>query len=142
MTLSSKQSYFFRGMYEWILDNGLTPHIVVNTHFPEVNVPPKYIENNQITLNLAPSAVTGFAMNNEALEFKASFGGRLLHLYIPIGSITAVYALENSHCLLFGPEEITKGMIVNMQENPENPSPERTVAKPPKKAPPKLTIVK
>lgn len=149
MALISKQPYLFRGMYEWILDNHFTPYIVVNATAPEVQVPPKYIEDNKITLNLAPAAVTGFAMNNTALEFKASFGGRLLHIYIPMESIIAIYAKENNHCLVFGVPEITKGIIINMEETAEHGFEEDLVEeiKDPStehrpKGPPKLTIVK
>lgn len=132
-------------MYEWILDNHLTPHIVVDANYPEVQVPPAYIEDGKITLNLSPLAVTAFAMNNEALEFKASFEGCLRHLYIPISAITAVYAVENNHCLVFGPEEVDKGIIVNMEGEeglPPEEGPDDT--HPPKrpKGPPKLSIVK
>ncbi len=114
-------------------------------------MPPNYIEDNKITLNLAPLAVTGFAMNNEVLEFKASFGGRLTHLYIPMESIIVIYALENNHCLVFGPYDIDKGILVNMVEGPtdmENTDDEGgdgggDDGKPTRpKGPPKLSIVK
>ncbi len=147
-----KRPYLLRAMYDWILDNHLTPYIVVDTTVPEVQVPPNYIEDDKITLNLSPPAVTGFAMNNEALEFKASFNGRLMHLYIPIESIIVIYALENNHCLVFGPHEISKGIIVNMTEGPEDDhdgtsdeddkgggSGDRSLRP---KGPPKLSIVK
>lgn len=145
--MSPKRPYLFRAMYEWILDNQLTPHIVVNATFPQVQVPPAYVEDNKITLNLAPAAVHGFAMNNEALEFKASFNGRLLHLYIPIAAIIAIYAMENNHCLVFGNTEIKQGIIVNMVEG-EDPSEDdgsgetgnKSAERP--KGPPKLSIVK
>jgi stringent starvation protein B len=133
--MTPKRPYFFRAMYDWILENQLTPHIVVDTTLPDVQVPPAFIEDDKITLNLTPQAVTGFAMNNEGLEFKASFGGRLMHLYVPFAAIIAVYALENNHCLVFNPGEINKAMIVNMAEEPE-PENERP------KGPPKLHIVK
>ena len=84
--MTPKKPYLLRAMYDWILDNQFTPHIVVDTTFPEVQVPPGYAQEDKITLNLAPRAVTGFAMNNEALEFKASFGGRLIAFIYPYGS--------------------------------------------------------
>ncbi len=146
--LIPKRSYYFRAMYEWILDNQLTPHVVVDATYPEVQVPPGYSEDGKITLNLAPLAVTGFAMNNEGLEFKASFGGRLMHLYIPMEAVIAVYALENNHCLVFGPEEIEKGIIVNMMEAEggeglSSPGGDDDTTPPKRpKGPPKLSIVK
>lgn len=141
--MTSKRPYLFRAMYEWILDNNLTPHVVVDARLPDVQVPPQYVEDNQITLNLAASAVVGFAMNNQALEFKARFGGRLLHVYVPMAAIIAIYALENNHCLVFGAGEIQKGLLVNMEEGDggseggggNQGSPER------QKGPPKLRIV-
>jgi len=145
--MTPKRPYLFRAMYEWILDNQLTPHIVVDAAYPGVQVPPSYVEENKITLNLETSAVHGFAMNNEALEFKASFDGRLLHVYIPIGAIIAVYALENHHCLVFGPTEINQAVLASMSDTGiggtesgrggGTPTPSR-----PKKGPPKLSIVK
>jgi stringent starvation protein B len=153
--MTPKRPYYFRAMYDWILDNHLTPHVVVDTTYPDVQVPPGYSEDGRITLNLAPLAVTGFAMNNDGLEFKASFGGRLMHLYIPMEAIIAVYALENNHCLVFGPEEIEKGIIVNMMEaeGGEGGQTHQEISHahsgdddttPPKrpKGPPKLSIVK
>lgn len=142
-TLTPKRPYFFRAMYDWILENQLTPHIVVDATLPDVQVPPSFIEDGKITLNLTPQAVTGFAMNNEALEFKASFNGRLMHLYVPLEAIIAVYALENNHCLVFSsPGEINKAMIVNMAEGPEEHDGGDESKSDRPKGPPKLSIVK
>ncbi len=142
--MNSKRPYLFRAMYDWILDNNLTPHIVVDTTVENVSVPPAFIEDDKITLNLAPLAVTGFAMSNESLEFKASFGGRLLHLYIPMEAIMVIYALENNHCLVFGANEIHKGIIMNMEGEDGGSSDGGGDIEPPDrpKGPPKLSIVK
>lgn len=145
--MTPKKPYLFRAMYDWILDNQFTPHIVVDTTHPEVQVPPGYAQEDKITLNLAPRAVTGFAMNNEALEFKASFGGRLMHLYIPMKAIIVIYAKENNHCLMFGQKEVSKGIIVSMNEGPEDsddsgPGADDDQSSSRPKGPPKLSIVK
>jgi stringent starvation protein B len=145
--MTPKRPYYFRAMYEWILDNQLTPHIVVDTETPDVSVPPGFSEDGRITLNLAPLAVSGFAMNNEGLEFKASFSGKLMHLYIPMHAIIAIYALENNHCLVFGPDEIAKAIIVSMEEEDTggdggSGGEEPDLPKRPPKGPPKLSIVK
>jgi stringent starvation protein B len=142
--LSSKRSYLFRAMFDWILENQLTPHIVVDTTKPQVQVPPAYIEDNKITLNLAPLAVTGFAMGQAALEFKARFDGRLLHVYVPYEAIIAIYALENNHCLVFGAEEIHQGILVNMGQEGDAGGDSGGTPPPVKrpKGPPKLHIVK
>lgn len=127
--MTPSRPYLVRAIYDWILDNHLTPYVLVDATLPLVQVPPDYIEDGQIILNLAPLAITGFAMNNNALEFKASFGGRLQHLYIPMQAILAVYAHENGRGLVFGAEEEE----ISVAEPPSQKTP---------KAPPKLTIVK
>ncbi len=143
MMMSSSRPYLIRAIYDWILDNSLTPYVLVDAMQPYVQVPEPYIEEGKIILNLAPLAVTGFAMNNEALEFKASFGGRLQHLYIPMTAILAIYAYENGRGLVFGLEDETISEVAEGAETEEDTTGEdkKTPPKRPK-GPPKLTIVK
>ena len=136
--MTPSRPYLIRAIYDWILDNQLTPYIVVDATQPYVQVPPGHVEDNQIVLNLAPLAVTGFAMANEALEFKASFGGQLQHLYIPTTAILAIYAYENGRGILFGTEEEMTGEIV--QGAPSSDMKSEAPQRP--KGPPKLSIVK
>lgn len=146
--MTSSRPYLIRAIYDWILDNKLTPYILVEANSPEVQVPPSYIdEEGKIILNLAPLAVTGFAMGNEAIEFKASFGGRLHHLYVPIPAIIAIYAFENGRGLVLGEEEPIGGISgADFSEQPEShPDHDDDVpppTTPPKKGKPNLTIVK
>ena len=36
---SSPRPYLLRAFYEWMVDNGLTPHLLVDTEAPSVEVP-------------------------------------------------------------------------------------------------------
>ncbi len=145
--MTPSRPYLLRALYDWILDNNLMPYVLVNSEYPEVRVPPGYSEDGKIILNLAPLAVTGFAMNNECLEFKASFDGRLMHLYIPMNSILAIYAFENGRGLFLGSEEELIHEIAEGGNSDDNPPPDGGTAggngTPPRpKGPPKLTVVK
>ncbi len=40
-TMSSKTPYLVRAMHEWILDNGLTPYLMVDATLEGVDVPPQ-----------------------------------------------------------------------------------------------------
>lgn len=97
--------YLLRGHYEWLLDNDLTPHIVVDAHVAGVHVPQQFVQDGQIVLNIAPTAVVGFELDNTALSFNARFGGVPFDVYVPIAAITAIYARENGAGSMFEPEQ-------------------------------------
>ena len=41
--MTSNRPYFIRAMYDWIVDNDLTPYILVNAMYPGVEVPQEYV---------------------------------------------------------------------------------------------------
>ncbi|MFY9973656.1 MAG: ClpXP protease specificity-enhancing factor SspB, partial [Chromatiaceae bacterium] len=55
--LTSTRPYLVRALYEWILDNDLTPHLLVDAEYPGTQVPAEFVQDGQIVLNIAPSAV-------------------------------------------------------------------------------------
>jgi stringent starvation protein B len=94
MSLSPKRPYLLRAFYDWIVDNNMTPHLLVNADADEVNVPRQHIKDGKIVLNISPMAVQDFMMDNEALSFSARFGGVSFYIYCPMYSIEALYARE------------------------------------------------
>ncbi len=99
--MTSTRPYLLRAIYEWILDNQLTPHVAVNAHGEGVRVPQEYVQDGQITLNLAPDAVNSMNMDNEALSFNARFRGVPMDIYVPLGAVTGIYARENGQGMMF-----------------------------------------
>jgi stringent starvation protein B len=93
--MSSNKPYLIRAFYDWISDNDLTPYIVVDVSVYGVLVPMSYVNDGQIVLNVAASAVGTIALGVEAIEFSARFGGKLEHITVPYGAIAAIYAKEN-----------------------------------------------
>ncbi|MDX1369147.1 ClpXP protease specificity-enhancing factor SspB, partial [Pseudomonas sp.] len=55
--MNSSRPYLVRALYEWIVDNDCTPHLLVNAEFAGVQVPPGFASDGQIVLNVSPSAV-------------------------------------------------------------------------------------
>ena len=45
---TSKRPYLIRAMHEWMMDNGLTPHIVVDAEAEGLTVPDQYIIDGKI----------------------------------------------------------------------------------------------
>lgn len=91
--------YLLRAIYEWIVDNSMTPHLLASVDGSDVVVPEQYVENGLIVLNIAPSAVKGLLMGNESISFSARFGGIPREVHVPVRSIQAIYARENGQGL-------------------------------------------
>lgn len=104
MTMTPSRPYLLRAFYDWLLDNELTPHLVVDANISNVEVPVQYVQDGQIVLNVSPSAVQNFHMDNEALSFSARFGGIPMQVYIPMAAALAIYARENGAGTMFEPE--------------------------------------
>lgn len=100
--MTSSRPYIIRAIYEWIVDNGLTPYILVDTRSEAVIVPESFIENNRIILNISPMATHDLALGNDNVSFNARFSGSPLDVFIPTPSVLAIYAQENGQGMMFG----------------------------------------
>jgi len=102
--MRSSRPYLARALYEWLVDNELTPYLVVDASLPGVEVPRQFVQNDQIVLNVAPTAVRDLYMENQAIGFSARFGGHPMQVMIPIPALIAIYARENGAGMVFGHE--------------------------------------
>ncbi|RZA17820.1 MAG: ClpXP protease specificity-enhancing factor [Lysobacteraceae bacterium] len=92
--MSSHRPYLLRALYEWVVDNGMTPHVLVDATQPGVRVPAHAVKDGRIVLNIAERAVGGLRMDNDALRFSARFGGVSQSVLVPLPAVIAVYARE------------------------------------------------
>jgi stringent starvation protein B len=99
--MTSQKPYLIRAIYEWLLDNQLTPYLLVNTNHRDVQVPREYINDDKIVLNIAPDAVKNFHADNGWISFSARFSGKPMELFIPISAIQAIYGKENNEGMFF-----------------------------------------
>lgn len=102
--MSPRRPYLLRAFYEWLLDNQLTPHLVVDVTMPGVMVPMEFARDGQIVLNVAPRAVGNLELGNEDVRFNARFGGVPRNVFVPIAAVLAIYARENGAGTMFEPE--------------------------------------
>lgn len=102
--MTPSRPYLVRALNDWILDNGMTPYIVVDVDVQGVSVPDDYVANGQIILNISPSAVSELLVDLEAISFRARFGGVPMQVYVPIVAIMAIYSKENGQGMVFGAE--------------------------------------
>ena len=102
--MTSHRPYLLRALYEWIADNGLTPHLLVDATLPGVQVPKHAINDGRIVLNVAQRAVAGLEMTNDIIRFSARFGGVSHAVSVPVGAVLAIYARENGQGMALPPE--------------------------------------
>ncbi|MDC1143742.1 ClpXP protease specificity-enhancing factor [Porticoccaceae bacterium] len=105
MKMRSNRPYLLRAFYDWIVDNDCTPYIVVNAHYPGVEVPQDFVTDGQIVLNIAPRAVSSFEMNNDHLQLSTRFSGMPIDIYLPVGAVMGIYTQENGQGMVFEPED-------------------------------------
>lgn len=108
MQLTSRRPYLIRAMYEWIVDNNLTPHLIVDANFEGVVAPPTAIQDGKVVLNVAMRATRNLELGNEYISFDARFGGIAQQVSVPIGAVMAIYSRENNEGLAFAPEQMTE----------------------------------
>jgi stringent starvation protein B len=125
--MTSLKPYLIRSIYEWIVDNDLTPHLLVDAENSDAILPQQFIEDGKIVLNIRPQAIQGLTLGNEEIQFNARFSGKPMHIVTPVAAVMAIYAKENG-----------KGMIFDQEDDSDKtPPPEN---KPPTR--PTLRIVK
>ena len=97
--------YLLRGLYEWILDNAMTPYLLVDVSEVDVHFPQDLINDNKIILNIAPSAVMNLLVDNATIEFSAKFSGVDKFISFPVSSVLAIYSRENGSGMIFDKSE-------------------------------------
>jgi stringent starvation protein B len=107
--MTSNRPYLIRAIFEWIIDNDLTPHLIVDAERNGVLVPPGYAENGRIILNVAPTAVQGLVIGNDLIHFSARFGGVARTVELPPTAVLGIVARENGQGMLFPEEEPETG---------------------------------
>ena len=135
--MNSSRPYLVRALYEWIVDNDCTPHMLVNAEYPAVQVPQGFASDGQIVLNISPSAVRSLHMDNEAVSFEGRFGGVAHSLYVPAAAILGIYARENGQGMVFeleapldGDEVEDEGVEPDDDGPPEGGQPPRPSGRP------------
>ena len=124
--MNSSRPYIIRAIYQWIVDNDCTPHLLVDVETDGVDVPQAYVSDGQIVLNISPTAVVGLDMGNECVAFNGRFGGVATDIIVPVKAILGIYARENG-----------QGMVFDTTEEPDTPP-----DPPPDRARPSLKVVK
>jgi len=122
MTVSSNRPYLIRALYEWLLDNELTPHLLVDAEQDGVLVPTQFVDQGRIVLNIGQTAVRSLELGNELITFNARFSGKPMDVMVPPSAVLGIYARENGRGMLF-PDESTAGENEAPPDDDHDPEP-------------------
>ncbi|MDX1460351.1 MAG: ClpXP protease specificity-enhancing factor [Xanthomonadales bacterium] len=99
--MTSNKPYLLRALYEWILDNDLTPHVIVDVTDESVEAPSEAVKDGKLVLNISPNATRDLVLGNDSVTFETRFSGRPYPIFLPIDSVMAIYARENGQGMMF-----------------------------------------
>lgn len=133
MAEKSTKPYLIRAIHEWCADSNFTPYLSVRVD-ANTRVPPEYVKNGEIMLNVSYDATHRLTIGNDGVQFSARFNGVSRECSVPIEAILGIFARENGQGLFFDVEP-SQPAAVDAQSSTDAPT-----SPPPGR--PKLQIVK
>ena len=148
-SMTSNKPYLIRALNEWIIDNQMTPFLLVDANIEGVEVPQQHIRDGKIILNIAPGAVQEIVFEDEWIYFSARFSGQAFMINVPISAVLAIYAKENGLGMMFAGDEssLEDNAAIEQtglsKEDPQGKEPgEKNPGENPQRKKPALRIVK
>ena len=136
-SMTSSQPYLIRAIYDWVIDNGFTPYLLVNAENDYAMIPRDFVEDGKIVLNINPSAISDLQLGNDYIMFNARFSGKAMEVSVPIVAVLAIYARENGQGMMFDENN------TNLPPTPPEKTPPSGSPQPAKKSKkPQLKVVK
>lgn len=130
----SARSYIIQSLYQWCLDKGYTPHLLVQWDGREDNkVLEQYTVNNQVILNISPVSVKDLVINDKGVNFSARFSGKIVNIYLHYEEIITIFSKETEQYIAF-PKIVTPVLV------PDSVNKNKKADKPKRQTPP-LSIV-
>lgn len=123
--MTSNRPYLIRAIYEWVVDNDLTPMLVIRNGGAELGTA---LEDDQLTVyNISPRAVRDLVIDEESIRFHARFQGVSKHMVLDVEKVARIFCKENNEGLVFPWDD-------GKSSSDEDPTPP--------KGPPHLKVVK
>jgi stringent starvation protein B len=119
--VTPSKPYVVRAIYDWIVDNNCTPHVLIDAQSEGVMVPLDYVTEGQIVLNISPTAVVSLNLGNDAIAFSGRFGGVPMDVFLPLDSVLGIYARENGQGMIFEDDDDLDGSNPPPEPDPISP---------------------
>jgi stringent starvation protein B len=123
--MTSNRPYLLRALYDWIGDNQMTPHILVDASAEGVDVPDQAVQKGKVILNIDQAAVHDLELGNDWLTFCARFSGTPYDVSVPVDAVLAIYSKENGQGMMFAQDDES-----DPPEGPDSDGPSRSQKRP------------
>lgn len=137
----STKPYLMRAIYEWCVDSGFTPYVLVAVD-DNTRVPMEHVKNGEIVLNISPAASHNLKLDNDFVRFSARFNGASREIIFPVGAVLGIFARENSQGLFFQRESAELREDGQEAAGEPSPGPDDDSTSPKKRGKPNLQVVK
>ncbi|MEW5824619.1 MAG: ClpXP protease specificity-enhancing factor [Pseudomonadota bacterium] len=124
--MTSSRPYLIRAIWQWIVDNGHVPHMIVDAEFKGVVVPRAYVHEGQIVLNIGVEATRRLELGDDAVTFQARFGGAPMNVMVPVGAVLGIVDRDTGQGMVF-PDQGLPGEVPGAQ-TPDKTAPTETPA--------------
>ena len=93
--------YLIRAFYDWIVDNQMSPYVLVDARCEGVKLPNSCLVDEQVILNISPASVRNLQLDREYILFDTRFSGKAWQVVVPVHAVQAIYAQENQAGMVF-----------------------------------------
>ena len=122
--MTSNKPYLIRAIYDWLVDNHVTPYCLIDAFAPGVNLPDAchIDDDNCVLLNVSPDAVSDLKLGITDIVFLASFNQTVYEVQFPVAAVKALYCIDNGEGTYFDDDEsyIDEGLS-EAKEKPNSP---------------------
>jgi stringent starvation protein B len=140
MSEQSAKPYLVRAICEWCADNGLTPYLAVRVN-GQTRVPPAFVKNGEIVLNISATATRKLTVDNEWIRFTARFNGSSQEVAVPMTAVAGIFAKETGYGFAFSVPQDPVAALAAATE-PVDLEPEKALADDKPRKPSHLQVVK
>jgi len=99
--MKSSRPYLLRALYEWMLDNDATPHLMIDETAAGVQVPSGFSQDGILILSISPNAVRDLSLTNTDVSFSARFAGKPEQVWLPMCAVKGIFAKETGEGMQF-----------------------------------------
>ena len=104
--MTSCQPYILRAIYQWIVDNNLTPFVTVDANYLESDIADHHAKDGMIVFNVSPSAVRDLSISDEGFNFRTHFDGKEAIISAPVDAVVAIYAKEDQTATIIFSQQV------------------------------------
>ena len=119
--MKPRRPYLLRALYDWIVDSGEVPNILVDAEIDGVVVPQEHVRDAQSVHNSSPHAVRNLRLGNEYVLCEGRFSGRSIELILPVESVRAIYCRDSGQGLAFDDEDMMTDEVAFSADGVERP---------------------